>query len=52
MSRTLAAKESGPTRRRLTETTNYAAGTPPCEQKIMIKNGACLATMRRSAARV
>jgi hypothetical protein len=29
--RTPAAKESGPTRRRLTETAHYAAGTLSCE---------------------
>jgi hypothetical protein len=27
-------------------------GTPSCEQKITVKNGTCLATMRRSATRV
>jgi hypothetical protein len=52
VSRTPAAKESGPARRRLIETTHYEAGTPSCEQKITVKNGALLATMRRSAARV
>jgi hypothetical protein len=52
VSRTPAAKESGPARQRLTETTHYAAGTPSCEQKITVKNRACLAMMRRSAARV
>jgi hypothetical protein len=52
VSRTPAAKESGPAWRWLTETTHYAAGTPSCEQKITVKNGAFLATMRRSAARV
>jgi hypothetical protein len=52
VSRMPAAKESGPARRRLTETTHYAAGTPSCEQKITVKNGAFLATMRRSAMRV
>jgi hypothetical protein len=52
MSRTSAAKESGPTRRRLTETTHYTEGTPSCKQKITVKNGAFLAMMRRLAARV
>jgi hypothetical protein len=52
VSKTSVAKESGPTQRRLTETTYYVAGTPSCEQKITVKNGAFLATMRRSAARV
>jgi hypothetical protein len=52
VSRTPAVKESGLVRRRLTETTHYAAGTPSCEQKITVKNGAFLATMRRSVARV
>jgi hypothetical protein len=52
MSRTPAVKESSPARRWLIETTHYAVGTPSCEQKITVKNGACLATMRRSAARV
>jgi hypothetical protein len=52
VSRTSAAKESGPTRRRLTETTHYTAGTLSCEQKITVKNMAFLAMMRRSAARV
>jgi hypothetical protein len=45
-------KESGPTRRRLTKTTHYTAVTPSCKQKITVKNGAYLATMRRSAVRV
>jgi hypothetical protein len=49
---TPAAKESSLARRRLTETTYYAAGTPSHEQKITVKNGACLVTMRGSAARV
>jgi hypothetical protein len=52
VSRTPAGKESGPAPRRLTETTHYVAGTPYCEQKITVKNGAFLATMRRSAAKV
>jgi hypothetical protein len=52
VSRTPAAEESSPMRRRLTETTHYAAGTPSCEQKITVKNRAFLAMMRRSAARV
>jgi hypothetical protein len=52
MSRTPAAKESSPTRGRLTETKHYAAGTPSCEQKITVKNRDFLAMMRRSAARV
>jgi hypothetical protein len=52
VSRAPAAKESSPARRRLTETTHYAAGTPSCEQKITVKNRAFLATMRGSAARV
>jgi hypothetical protein len=52
VSRTPEAKESGPARRRLTKTTHYAAGTPSCEQKITVKSGACLATMRRSVAKV
>jgi hypothetical protein len=52
MSITSAAKESGAAQRRLTETTYYAAGTSSCEQKITVKNGAFLATMRRSVARV
>jgi hypothetical protein len=52
VSRTSAAKESGPTRRRLTETTHYEAGTPFCEQKVTVKDMAFLAMMRRSAARV
>jgi hypothetical protein len=45
-------KNSDSVWRRLTETTHYAAGTPSCEQKITVKNGAFLATMKRSAARV
>jgi hypothetical protein len=52
VSRTSAAKESGPTRRRLIVTMHYAAGTSSCEQKITVKNGAFLAMMRRSVARV
>jgi hypothetical protein len=52
VSRTPAAKESSPARRRLTETTHYEAGMPSCEQKITVKNGAFLETMRGSAARV
>jgi hypothetical protein len=52
VSRTPAAKESSPAQTWLTETTFYAAGMPSCKQKIMVKNGAFLATMRRSAARV
>jgi hypothetical protein len=52
VSRTPAVKESSPARRRLTETTHYVAGTSSCGQKITVKNGAFLATMRRSAARV
>jgi hypothetical protein len=52
MSRTLAAIESSPAQTRLTETTYYAAGMPSCEQKITVKNGAFLAMMGRSAARV
>jgi hypothetical protein len=51
VSRTPVEKESDPAWRWLTETTHYAAGTPSCEQNITVKNGACLATMRRSAAR-
>jgi hypothetical protein len=47
-----AVKESGPGRRRLTETAYYVAGIPSCEQRITVKNGACLAMVRRSAARV
>jgi hypothetical protein len=31
---------------------HYAVGMPSCEQKITVKNGAFLAMMRRSAARV
>jgi hypothetical protein len=52
VSRAPAAKESSPARRRLIETTHYAAGMPSCEQKITVKNGAFLATMIRSAAKV
>jgi hypothetical protein len=52
VSRTSAAKESGPTRRRLTETTHYRAGTPSCEQKVTVMNRAFLAMKRRAAARV
>jgi hypothetical protein len=52
VSRTPAAKESSPARRRLIETTHYTAGTPSCEQKVTVKNRAFLAMMRRSAARV
>jgi hypothetical protein len=52
VSRTSAAKESSPAQTRLTETTYYAAGMPSCEQKITVKDGAFLATMGRSAARV
>jgi hypothetical protein len=52
VSRTPAAQESSPARRRLTETTHYAAGTLSCEQKITVKNGAFLVTMRRSVVPV
>jgi hypothetical protein len=52
VSRTPAAKESSPVRRRLIETTHYTTGTPFCEQKVTVKIMAFLAMMRRSAARV
>jgi hypothetical protein len=52
VSKTPAAKESSPTWRRLTETTQYVAGIPYGEQRITVKNGACLVMVRRSAARV
>jgi hypothetical protein len=52
VSRTSAAKESGLTRRRLTETTHYTAGTLSCKQKVTVMNRAFLAMERRSAARV
>jgi hypothetical protein len=52
VTRTPAAKESSPAQTRLTETTFYAAGMSSCEQKITVKNGAFLATMGRSTARV
>jgi hypothetical protein len=45
-------KREQPGSARLTETTHYALGMPSCEQRITVKNGACLATVRRSVVRV